>query len=294
MFCRSRTLTAVVGIAIMAVLTGCAANREAPAWGDKQAGLILEYRFKEGDPLTYEYVSEFEQIMLAQGQEIPINSVQTLEFSMASLGMKEEVYAIGITLDDMHILVDTPGEGIDEDIEEVAGGGFDMTLSKIGEEGDLPENDVLQFTIASEEQRSVVPVFSAMYPDLPGRPVVVGDTWPTEINVVEEEGQGETRLHLDVVNTLAGFEMLGGRECARITSTFTGTVTGNGMEQGAEWIFESDTDGTGVILFDFKSGVLMSDVSTGTADGAITVKGPMGEMEMPVSRTFSMSTSLAD
>lgn len=293
MFCRSRILILAVAVAVASVFAGCAARYDAPAWGDKDTGLILEYRMPKGDALAYEYVSEFQQIMQAQGQEIPIDSVQTVEFSIVSSGMKDEVYAVGVTIAGMHVLIDTPGGGIDEDVEEVAGGSFDMTLSRIGEEGDLPENDVLQFTIASEGPRSMVPVFAAMFPDLPGRPIVIGESWPTEINVIEEESQGQTRLHLDVVNTLDGFEMVGERECARITSTFTGTIMGNGVEQGAEWTFESETEGTGVLFFDFKNGVFVSDTSTGTADGAITVNGPMGEMEMPVTRTFIMTTRLA-
>jgi hypothetical protein len=294
MFCRNRFIVLAIAVAAASVLSGCAARHATHEWGDKESGLILEYRMPEGETLDYEYVSEFQQIMTAQGQEIPIDSVQTLTFSIVSSGMQDEVYTVGVRIGAMHILVDTPEDGIDQEIEEVAGGSFDMTLSRIGEEGGLPANDALQFTLEAEGPRSVVPVFSAMFPDLPGRPIVTGESWPTEIDVVEEEGEGQTRLHLDVVNTLEGFEMFGERECARITSTFTGMITGNGVEQGARWMFESDTIGTGVTLFDFRNGVFVSDESTGTADGAITITGPMGEMEMPVTRTFIMTTSLAE
>jgi hypothetical protein len=294
MFRRSRVslLVVLAALAAVSVLSGCAGRSGACAWGDKDSGLILEYRMTEGEQLAYQYTSDFSQVMEAQGQEIPIDSVQKVAFSIAPSGMKGPDYAIGVTVEGMNIRIDTPEGNIDGDVDEVVGESFEMTLSKTGEEGNLPEHDVLQFTVGPEGPKSVIPAFSAMFPDLPGRPVVVGDTWPSEITVEEEEGEGATRLHLDIVNTLDGFEMVAGRECARITSTFTGTITGSGVEQGAEWTIESDTDGTGVCFFDFKSGVFVSDESTGTADGTIVVKAPAGEMALPVTRTFKMTTSL--
>jgi hypothetical protein len=293
MFSRSRVIALVIVLAAAGVLAGCAARSGSCVWGDKDTGLILEYRMSEGDPIAYKYKSEFNQVMQAQGQEIPVDSVQTIAFSIAPSGMKGNDHSIGITIDGMHILIDAPEGGIDEDVEEVAGASFEMTLSRTGEEKNLPNRDVLEFSVGPEGPRSIIPVFSALFPDLPGRPVVVGDSWPSVVDVEEKEGEGSTVLHLDVVNTLDGFETVDGRECARITSAFTGTITGNGIQQGAEWTFESDTDGTGVLIFDFERGVVVSDVSTGTADGTITVNAPMGEMIMPVMRTFTMSTRLA-
>ena len=73
---------------------------------------------------------------------------------------------------------------------------------------------------------------------------------------------------------------------------FTGVIEGSGNKNGVDWSLESVSDGTGIWYFAHKEGILVSDVTDGTADGSIIVNAPDGEMVMPISRVYTMSTEL--
>ena len=77
-----------------------------------------------------------------------------------------------------------------------------------------------------------------------------------------------------------------------ITAVLTGTIEGEGTQQGMAWTMQSDMDGAGTWYFAYKEGILVSDVTEGTADGAIVVHAPNGEMIMPVTREYSMAMEL--
>ncbi|MBN2566239.1 MAG: hypothetical protein JXB46_11065 [Candidatus Eisenbacteria bacterium] len=290
---RSCYLLLVIAAAVF-VISGCAGKSGTCASPDKEVGLTLTYKMAEGVPLKYVFTSDFSQTMEIRGEQVPIQTVEVLTFSVLPSGMMGSDYAIGVTIDDMALTIQTPQGDMAPDVAGVVGGSFEMSLSGTGEEGNLPDPETLQFSAGPEGPRSLIPSFSVMFPDLPGKPIMVGDTWPSDVNLDQSEGEGTSMLQLSTVNTLDGFETFQGRECARITSTFTGLITGSGTEQGAQWTMESDTEGTGVCYFDFKNGVLVSDSSTGTADGTITVNSPQGEMVIPVSRNYTMISKLAE
>ncbi|MCK5597831.1 MAG: hypothetical protein KAJ04_10310 [Candidatus Eisenbacteria sp.] len=283
----------VVAIAAVTVaLTGCAAKTGASAWGDLDTGLILEYRMSSGDAMSYSFTSSSIQTMEIQGQPVPVESVETLLFSVEPKGVKDGGHALGITIEDLSVTVSSPRGELEADTENVVGESFDMTLSKLGAEGGLPDPDVLQYMIGSEGPKSVITGFSVIFPDLPEGPITVGDTWPTTVEISEQSDEGDVVITVAAVNTLEGFETIGSFECAKIAAVLTGTIEGSGTQQGAEWTMQSDMDGSGKWYFAYKEGILVSDVTEGTADGNIVVQAPNGEMTIPVSRDYSMVTEL--
>ncbi len=283
----------VVAIAAVTVaLTGCAAKTGASAWGDLDTGLILEYRISSGDAMSYRFTSSSIQTMEIQGQPVPVESVETLLFSVEPKGVKDDDHALGITIEDLTVTVSSPRGELEADTENVVGESFDMTLSKLGAEGGLPDPDVLQYMIGSEGPKSVITGFSVIFPDLPEGPITIGDTWPTTVEISEQSDEGDVVITVAAVNTLEGFETVDGFECARIAAVLTGTIEGGGTQQGAEWTMQSDMDGSGKWYFAYKEGILVSDVTEGTADGNIVVQAPNGEMTIPVSRDYSMVTEL--
>ncbi len=285
-------LCIVAVAAVTVVLTGCAAKTGACAWGDLDTGLILEYRMSSGDATSYKFTSSSIQTMEIQGQLMPVESVETLSFSVEPKGAKDGVHALGITIDGLTVVVSSPRGELEADTDDVVGESFDMTLSKLGAEGGLPDPDVLQYTVGPQGPKSVITGFSVIFPDLPEGPITIGDTWPTTVEVAEESDQGNTVITVHAVNTLEGFETVEGLECARIAAVLTGTIEGDGIQQGAEWTMQSDMDGSGTWYFAYKEGTLVRDVTEGTADGTIVVNGPSGEMTIPVSREYSMVTEL--
>ena len=255
-------------------------------------GIVLEYLMSDGAPVSYTFTSESTQTMQIQDKSIPVESIETLSFSVQPNGMSDGVYALGITIDGLNVTVASPTGAMDADAEEVVGKGFDMTLSKQGVEGGLPDPDALTYMMGEEGPKSVIPGFGVMFPDLPDGPVRVGDTWPARLEMTEGDGESSVVIAIDAVNTLEGLDTIDGFECARITTVLTGTISGGGTQQGAAWSMDSVMDGTGTWDFVYQEGILVSDWTEGTADGAITVDAPDGKVAMPVTREFNMVTEL--
>lgn len=288
----SVVLCVVVAAAATIILTGCAAKTGACAWGDLDTGLILEYRMSSGDAVSYTFTSSSIQTMEIQGQSIPVESVETLSFSVEPKGMKDDDLALGITIDGLTVVVSSPRGELEADTDSVVGESFDMTLSKLGAEGGLPDPDVLQYNIGPEGPKSVITSFSVIFPDLPDGPIAIGDTWPTTVELSEESDEGDVVITVHAINTLEGFETIDGFECAKIEAVLTGTIEGGGVQQGAEWTMLSHMEGGGTWYFAYKEGILVRDVTEGIADGTIVVDSPNGEMTIPVTREYNMVTEL--
>ena len=291
-----RALSVALCVAAVAaaavVLTGCAAKTGAGAWGDPDTGLVLEYRMSSGDDMSYRFTSDSVQTMEIQGQSVLVESAEALSFSVEPKGAKDGDHALGITIDALTVTVSSPKGKIEADTESVVGESFDMTLSKLGAEGGLPDPDALQYTIEPEGPKSIITGFGVMFPDLPEDPITIGDTWPATLEIVEQSDASNVVITINAVNTLEGFERVDGLECAKMTAVLTGTIEGEGTQQGVTWTMLSDMDGSGTWYFAYKEGILVSDVTEGTADGAIVVHAPSGEMNMPVTREYSMIVEL--
>jgi len=287
----ARTLLPVVVILVAAItLMGCASMCGRGA--DVTKGTVLEYRMSEGDPISYEFLSDNVQTMDVGGQSVEINSSEMMLFSVTPKGEKDGDQAIGITIDDLYVVASAAGTSAESDAAHVIGQSFDMTVSKIGVEGGLPEPDLLEYMIGSEGPKSVITGFGVIFPDLPDGPIEVGGTWPTTIEVVEENDNSNVTVTIEAVNTLEGFETINGLECAKISAVLTGTIEGNGMQGGVEWTMSSAMDGGGVWYFAHERGIFVSDSTEGTADGVITVNAPDGEQTLPVARDFTMLAKL--
>jgi hypothetical protein len=133
--------------------------------------------------------------------------------------------------------------------------------------------------------------FQAFFPDLPGTPVDIGDTWTTQDTVTVEEGGIEIVIVSESVNTLAGIEPMSGMECAKITAEVTGTVSGEGESQGAQVAFNGTMSGTETWYFAHEEGVYVGRSAVMFTKSNIDVKGPQ-EMSFPMSQRINFDTSL--
>ena len=246
----------------------------------------------EGKVLPYKLTSDFTQNLDAMGQKIAIESTQLLAFSVDPGKPDGEGQALGITIDGMNVSMSSPQGDLEADVEDVVGEAFTMTLSVLGKEGGLPDHETLQYSVGPEGPRSVIPGFESMFPDLPGYPVVIGDSWPSSVEVMESTEGSEVTIAMDIVNTFDGFEKVDGYDCAKIVTETTGTIVGTGTQMGAAWTTDADMRGTGVWYFAYKEGFFVKEFSEGTADGSIIVDAPDQQLEMPMTRVYAMVAEL--
>lgn len=276
-------------ILTICILAGCAAK--LPIWGDPQTGLILQYRMAEDQVLKYQLTIEQTQDAEVMGQHMKTENKVEIAFTAKSKGLKENNQQLGITIDSMIININGPQGEISPDMSSVEGKSFDMTMSTLGIELDISGAESIQYDLGQEGKRDVASNFQAMFPDLAGKPVKIGDTWTSKDAITEKIGTGEIKISLESFNTLEGFEIVNGLECAKITAKIKGTLEGGGDQGGADLAFKGEIEGTETWHFAYKEGLFVKKIADIFTKGTVSVRGPQ-EMSIPLAQNMKIETEL--
>ena len=272
--------TAVLAAAVF--LAGCAARTEPPAVGGtpvaakapaapaSPAGIVLEYKMPEGRTVTYQSSEEVIESAEVMGQTRESHSTGSDTFSLRGKGRKGQDLLLGVTIDSMSMVITSPQGDISPDLASLRGKAFDMVLSPLGSEVDVSAAEAITFE-APTGPRSIAAGFKLFFPDLPGKPLQVGDSWPSGAGTTEKTGGIEIRLDFQNVNTFEGLETIDGRECARIRSEVTGSLSGSGNQQGMEMAFSGTGKGRDLWYFAVKEGVYVKSTSDMKMDISITL-----------------------
>jgi len=262
------------------------ASAPAPA-----ATVVLEYKMPAGRALTYQSKSEEAQVMEIQGQSMDTHTTNTATFTFKAKGLKDKNFLLGVTIDDIAATMASSAQGdMSPDMSGVKGKSFDMVLSPLGSEVDVSGAEAITYDIAGDS-RNLSSGFKMFFPDLPGKPIKVGDTWPSSAGTEEKSNSMKIQLNFENVNTLEGFETVDGMECARISSQVTGTITGTGNQMGADLTFAGTSKGKDVWYFAVKEGILVKATSDSTTDMSIDVSA--AGMTIPVTQTTKAEVKLA-
>jgi hypothetical protein len=286
-------LAALVAIVVAAsLLAGCAATQAPQAgWGDPETGLILTYRMPEKAPLRYELTSSFDQSMDMGGQSMETESKTMTLMSINSRGMKGDDLLLTVTIDDASVSLVAPVGAMEADMADVIGKSFEMTLSMLGEEKDLPDPNSIQYDLGpAGGKRSAISSAQMLFPDLPGRPVKVGDSWTTVDGFTEAGGGGQMTLSFESVNTLIDLEIVDGLDCAKIEAGYFGTIKGSGVEGPAKWESEGELEGVSTWYFAYKEGFLIKETTEAVGTADVVAETPGGKMTIPTTQNISSET----
>jgi hypothetical protein len=291
-------------LAAALLLAGCAAKAGPPAVTGAPAasvakapapvaaapeGFVLEYRMPEGRTIGYQTSGEVIEAAEVMGQTRESHSTSNDAFSLRAKGRKGQDFLIGVTIDDMSLVITAPQGDMSPDMTSLRGRSFDMVLSPLGSEVDVSAAEAITFE-ATTGPRSVATGFKMFFPDLPGKPVRIGDSWPSGGGTTEKTGGIEIRLEFQNVNTFEGLETVDGRECARIRSEVTGTISGSGSQQGMDMVFSGTGKGTDLWYFAVKEGVYVKSTSDMKMDISITLS-QLGQT-LPTTQTRKGETKL--
>jgi hypothetical protein len=289
----------------LVLLAGCAARSTAPAGEEAAplaaekpgapaagpAGIVLEYRMPTDRVLRYTDKTEVREVTDVMGMTNESHSTLLSSLSFRAKGRKGADHLVGVTIDDLTITITGSRGDISPDTKPVIGRSFDMVLSPLGTEVDVSGAEAITYQLVSGP-RSVAPGFKVFFPDLPGRPVKIGDAWPSSFVIEDEGGGARMRVEVQSVNTLEGFETVDGLECARIASTNTGTISGTGEQQGLDLVFAGTLKGTDVWHFAVKEGIYVRSTTETVNEITITVSGPQS-MTIPATQTRKSEVQLA-
>lgn len=277
----NKTLLTAAAVTLI-LMAGAAVPASSAAPQGAAKTVSLEYKLAAGKALTYQNTSDDAQVMEAQGQAMNTETKGTGKFTFKSKGLKDKNLLLGVTIDDMAISVTGVQGDMSPDMSAIKGKSFDMVVSPTGQELDVSGAEAITYDIAGET-RNLSSGFKMFFPDLPGKPVKVGDTWPSTAGVEEKTGSMTIRMDFQNVNTLEGFETVDGMECARISTQVSGTITGTGNQGGMDLTFSGTTKGKDVWYFAVKEGVYVKQTSESTSDMSIDVSA--AGMTIPMTQT---------
>jgi hypothetical protein len=241
------------------VLAGFAASQEA---------VTLAYKFPAGTSLSYQISSTLTRTVSIMGQTEATRVAFDLGFSINPKDMKGQDFKLGVVIDTGKLDVESRQSAESSDLSSIRGKGFDMILSAAGKEIDVSGASDLNVFVAGS-QYEIGDYFQTFFPDLPDKPVQVGDKWPGSDMVVTKANGTEQRKQTASINTLDGFETVDGYDCARIKVALTGTIS---ADTPAGPLFLK-TEGMGTWYFAVKEGVLVKSDEKLTESGSISVQG---------------------
>jgi len=285
---RKSYLSVALVVLLIALLTGCAAKR--PFWGDVKKGLILEYRMPQDQALKYQFTSNMTQNLEVMGQSMKNVINLGMLFSAKSKGIEGNNHLLLITIDSAKTDVQSPQGNISPDMSPVFGKSFNMTLSPLGKELKMSGADTITYSLGQAGERTLSSNFQTIFPDLPGKPVKIGDSWTTNDTINVKEGGVNMQMTFVSVNTLQGFETVDGHECAKVTAKSTGKLGGEGEQMGANLYFDGDIQSNDVWYFAYKEGVFVKSISDGLSEGTVAVTGAQ-KMTIPMTMETKFETS---
>jgi hypothetical protein len=284
-----RAALAVSIVAIFA-LAGCAAKTAAPgaattpaaAAVKAPAGTVLEYKMPAGRALTYTNSQEMAQVMEVMGQAIDSHTKGGGTITFSAKGKKDQNLLLGVTIDDMSMTISGPTGDLSPDLSPVKGKSFDMVISPLGSEVDVSAAEAITYQSANGTA-NVASGFKLFFPDLPGKPLKVGDTWPSSAAADDTSGGMNIKMGFQYVNTFEGLETVDGMECARIKSDYTSTLSGTGNQQGMDMVLTGTGKGTDLWYFAVKEGIYLKATSDATYELSIAVSA--ADMTIPMTQT---------
>lgn len=250
----------------------------------------LTYNLPEGKSLAYDSKTVVAQAMDIQGQTMYVNVENSLSFKMKRVGKADANLKIEITIDSMGMKVDSPmGGSSDNKIKDVEGKSFNMIMSPFGKEIEYSEAGKLEYSVEGAGAVNMSQAFSTIFPDLPENEVKPGDTWTKNDSIINKTSVGQTSQIFQSVNKFEGIENFNGVECAKITSTFTGTMQTTAQNQGMDIFYSGPIQGTVTLYFAVKEGYFVKQTSVSRMSGTVSITGPQS-MEFPI--TMDTTTTM--
>ena len=284
----------LVSAAVIAVfiLAGCAAKTaNVNMLGDPETGLNLTYRIPADQALTYFSTSDSTEVSEVMGQTVEVLTDGSSKYGFLTVGETDGNLRLEVTIEGMSMDISSPQGSITPDMSGLIGKSFEMTLSPLGKELDASEAAKLEYELMSGQTRNLQSGFQTIFPDLPDRPVKIGDSWPSYSTIEEKSETNAVKIEMEMENTLVGFETIDGLECAKIESKITGTMTGEGTQQGMNLTTSGDLKGTDTWYFAYSEGYLVKIVTEVEGDSSIQVSGA-ADMTIPSTRVMNMEMSL--
>lgn len=271
---RSVVLAASL-IMCLAVTTNAYSQKKKKA---PKGSVKLEYNLPAGKPIGFSDASVMKMTMDFNGSIMETSTTSLLACTVTSAGKDGSNLKLEVRIDTLSQLMESPMGSIGGMLNEATGKSFTMTLSPAGKPVDVSDAEKVKFTFEGTES-NVAQSFLEFFPVLPDKPVKPGDTWVTNDTLADKAGT--TKMIVKADNKYEGMVKMDGIDCARITSTFTGTREMKSSAGGMDILISGAINGTEELFFAVKEGYYIKLTSNAKMAGNLDLSGAQS-MSMPM------------
>ena len=239
----------------------------------------MEYNYPADKPVKYLNTSKIIQNMDINGMEMQVNISSLLGCSVKSAGKQDNNLRLEIVIDTLAQDVESPNGFSGGALTEAIGKVITMVISPEGKEIDLSEADTVLFNIPGSGEANATQFLADYFPDLPTGKVKPGNTWAASDSVKTSSPSQTIKSLINTENEFEGIENIDGIDCAKISSTLSGTQNMFTQSQGYDIKTSGTFTGTSVVFFAIKEGYFIKQTVTTKLTGNI-------EMTFPESMTF--------
>jgi hypothetical protein len=261
---------------------------EKPNWGDEKNGFILQYRLTNGQKIDYEISAKGNQLTEMGTQKQASDFENFLNFTLAGSQANEPDRITGqITINKMQMkTMQNTGEEVaelDRDLSKVIGKSFGFIFSPLGKELDFPGVEALTVDMGPTEGgvRDVRQHFAGILPDLPDRPVKVGDTWISKDETTLPMGSYSVKSITETTSKVEGIEKIEDNECLKIHSTASGTMESSGTMMQMPFKLNGEVTAENTWYFVYKKGIWSKSSGNTSLKMMVLVGGDQG-MKIPI------------
>jgi len=280
---KIKNIQAIVLVAIFTSIlffAGCSGGDNL--WGDTENALIMSYRLQDIGSLTYVSDNSMKMDMQIMGQNVETESIEKHNFTTKVKEVNGDDMVLGIIFNSSEGNVKSMQGEQKSDFSGIIGKGFDLTVSKYGEEKGITNDDDVKSALDANSYENIARNFSNLFPTLSENPVKIGDSWLSYDTVSIDVPGSKITLLFTSDNKYEGLESVMGYDCAKIVSTVKGTMSGDVSQQGMDFKVEGTIDAIDTWFFAYKEGILVKFNSDGITDANIS--GMMG-MTIPMKMT---------
>lgn len=236
-----------------------------------QGGVKLEYNYPEGKVFKYVSDTRIVEDMDINGQSMLVNVAMYMGCQIKSAGKQAENLKLEITIDTMAQNVESPQGIAGGPIVDVKGKAFNIIITPAGKSVDLTEASKIVYTMEGSGENNLSQTFLNYFPSLPAGEVKPGDTWVTNDTIDSKSPTNTMWMPVESTYKFEGVEVVDDIECAKITSTLSGSRKMVTQSQGMEIHTSGPFTGTQEVLFAVKLGYLVKETVTTKMTGNIEI-----------------------
>ncbi|MFC1725377.1 hypothetical protein ACFL4T_07095 [candidate division KSB1 bacterium] len=247
----------------------------------------LKYLLNNMEKFSISYSGETTDIMVVMNstQETVQKEKSRLDFTLRSRKSNGDLN-LSFKYGDLSTEITSSGITSNIDYSPLLGKDAAFALSAAGKVKDFSGFDILPEIEAGNgnkmSSKDYIRYIEMVFPILPDKPVVTGDTWTSERKVEIPIPGGKNEIETITDYKIIEETTFEGVKCLKIESVYTQKLNGNGINMGYEFTQKGDGIGKETIYFAYKEGVYLS------ITGSLELKAiaDAGIMQVPITSDY--------